>query len=79
MKEISYQNTKDRIDALTKLAEERARQKGQFSIPFSLNPWLTQSEQSELFTCLDSLGFEEDPSLDEFRQGRLSQAQAMAE
>lgn len=79
MEEINYQKTKERIDALTELAESRARAAGEFSIPFSLNPWLTQSEQSELFKCLNSLELEDGPSLEDFRSQRLSQCQVMAE
>ena len=79
MEEINYQKIKDRIDALTGLAESRARAAGEFSIPFSLNPWLTQSEQSELSTCLNSLEWDDGPSLEEFRAQHLSQRQAMAE
>ncbi|AFY59521.1 hypothetical protein [Synechococcus sp. PCC 6312] len=79
MAELTSKETRDKIDSLRKLAEQRAKDKGQFSIPFSLNPWLTQSEQSELSNCLNSLEWEDGPSLEDFRQQRLSQPTVMAE
>lgn len=79
MSELTSKEAKKKIDCLRKVAEQRAREAGEFSIPFSLNPWLTQSEQSELFSCLNSLELEDGPSLEDFRAQRLSQRQAMAE
>lgn len=79
MTELTSKEAKNRIDSLRRLAEQRAQDKGQFSIPFSLNPWLTQSEQLELSRYLASLEWEDGPTLEEFRQSRSLQRQAMPE
>jgi HJR/Mrr/RecB family endonuclease len=79
MSELTLEQHRARIKELPLVAESRAREAGKFSAPFSLNPWLTQLEQSQLMESFQAIGFEEGPSVEQFKSTHLAQPQAMAE
>lgn len=79
MSRLTVEQHRLRAKSLPEIAKSRAEAAGQFSVPFTLNAWLSSEEISQLYQSLQALGSKPRPSFEEFKATYLTQPQAMAE